>query len=184
MKSRPSNVRSVGNVPKALVAETEIVVTNTREDNLTEIVERYSTVRRMISVLLNAFVFRSWKPNDLLLDALDLLRGLYAARPRQLPQRPPTAFLKSTWRKLVGRDFAFNRRAYEVAVMMTLCDSLRSGDFGSKAAGRSAPSATFFCPRRPLPHGDKKANWDLLSPIVSMTGAPSEPFCLNRGSIK
>ena len=30
-----------------------------------------------------------------------------------------------------------------------------------------------------MPHGDKKANWDLLSPIVSMTGAPSEPFCLN-----
>ncbi|MBM3642610.1 MAG: DUF4158 domain-containing protein, partial [Alphaproteobacteria bacterium] len=72
---------------KALVAETEIVVTNTREDNLTEIVERYPTVRRMIPVLLNAFVFRSWKPNDSLLDALDLLRGLYAARPRQLPQR-------------------------------------------------------------------------------------------------
>jgi hypothetical protein len=65
---------------KALVAETEIVVTNTREDNLTEIVERYPTVRRMIPVLLDAFVFRSWKPNDFLLDALDLLRGLYADR--------------------------------------------------------------------------------------------------------
>lgn len=113
---------------KALVAETEIVVTNTREDNLTEIVERYPTVRRMIPVLLNAFVFRSWKPNDSLLDALDLLRGLYAAGPRQLPQRPPTAFLKATWRKLVGRGSIFDRRAYEVAVMMTLRDSLRSGD--------------------------------------------------------
>lgn len=121
---------------KALVAETEIVVTNTREDNLTEIVERYPTVRRMIPILLNAFVFRSWKPNDSLLDALDLLRGLYAARPRQLPQRPPTAFLKATWRKLVGRGSAFDRRAYEVAVMMTLRDSLRSGDIwveGSRA---------------------------------------------------
>jgi TnpA family transposase len=121
---------------KALVAETEIVVTNTREDNLTEIVERYPTVRRMTPVLLNAFVFRSWKPNDSLLDALDLLRGLYAARPRQLPQRPPTAFLKATWRKLVGRGSTFDRRAYEVAVMMTLRDSLRSGDIwveGSRA---------------------------------------------------
>ena len=113
---------------KTLVAETETVVTNTREDNLTEIVERYPTVRRMISVLLNAFAFRSWKPNDLLLDALELLRGFYASPPRQLPQRPPTAFLKSTWRKLVGKGPAFDRRAYEVAVMMTLRDSLRSGD--------------------------------------------------------
>ena len=121
---------------KALVAETDIVVTNTREDNLIEIVERYPTVRRMIPVLLNAFVFRSWKPNDLLLDSLELLRGLHAARPRHLPQRPPTAFLKATWRKLVGRGSTFDRRAYEVAVMMTLRDGLRSGDIwveGSRA---------------------------------------------------
>jgi hypothetical protein len=121
---------------KALVAETEIVVTNTREDNLTEIVERYPTVRRMIPVLLNAFVFRSWKPNDSLLDALDLLRGLYADRRGHLPQRPPTAFLKSTWRKLVGKGSSFDRRAYEVAVMVTLRDSLRSVDIwveGSRA---------------------------------------------------
>ncbi|MGJ0513421.1 hypothetical protein [Methylocystis sp.] len=121
---------------KALVAETEIVVTNTREDNLTEIVERYPTIRRMIPVLLNTFAFRSWKPNDSLLDALDLLRGLYSARPKQLPQRPPTAFLKSTWRKVVGKGPAFDRRAYEVAVIMTLRDNLRSGDIwveGSRA---------------------------------------------------
>lgn len=121
---------------KALVAEAEIVVTNTREDNLTEIVERYPTVRRIIPVLLSAFVFRSWKANDILLDALELLRGLYAARPKQLPQRPATAFLKATWRKLVGRGVAFDRRAYEVAAMMTLRDSLRSGDIwveGSRA---------------------------------------------------
>jgi len=121
---------------RALVAETEIVVTNTREDNLIEIVERYPTVRRMIPVLLNGFVFRSWKSNDSLLDALDLLRGLYAARPRLLPQRPPIAFLKATWRKLVGRGPTFDRRAYEVAFMMTLRDSLRSGDIwveGSRA---------------------------------------------------
>ena len=126
---------------KAIVAETEIVVTNTREDNLIEIVERYPTVRRMIPVLLNAFIFRSWKPNNSLLDALDLVRTLYAARPRQLPRRPPTAFLKSTWRKLVGRGAAFDRRAYEVAVMMTLTGrlkpflnlhSFREGDFGDK----------------------------------------------------
>ncbi len=52
---------------RALVAETEVVVTNTREDNLIEIVERYPTVRRMTPVLLNAFVFRSWKANDTLL---------------------------------------------------------------------------------------------------------------------
>ena len=90
----------------------------------------------MIPVLLNAFVFRSWKADESLVDALELLRGLYVARPKQLPQRPPTAFLKATWRKLVGRGPTFDRRAYEVAVVMTLRDSLRSGDIwveGSRA---------------------------------------------------
>jgi hypothetical protein len=90
----------------------------------------------MIPVLLNAFVFRSWKADESLVDALELLRGLYVARPKQLPQRPPTAFLKATWRKLVGRGPTFDRRAYEVAVVMTLRNSLRSGDIwveGSRA---------------------------------------------------
>ena len=103
---------------KELVAETEIAVTNTREDNLIEIDERYPTVRRMIPVLLNAFVFRSWKSNDSLLDALDLLLGLHADRRGHLPQRPPTAFPKSTWRKLVGKGSKFDRRAYDDATRL------------------------------------------------------------------
>jgi TnpA family transposase len=121
---------------ETLVAEADKIVTVAREGNLSEIVERYPSVRRFIPVLLDAFVFRSWKSGDPLLAALDVLRGLYATRARSLPSRPPTVFLKSTWRKLVGAGAAVDRRAYEVAVMMTLRDRLRSGDVwveGSRA---------------------------------------------------
>ena len=79
---------------KELVAETQIAVTNTREDNLIEIDERYPTVRRMIPVLLNAFVFRSWKSNDSLLDALDLLLGLYAVQAGTSPATPANGIPK------------------------------------------------------------------------------------------
>jgi TnpA family transposase len=113
---------------KTLVAEADKVVTDTREDNLSEIVDRYPAVRRMVPILLDAFVFRSWKSGDSLLAALEVLRGLYTTSARVLPPRPPTAFLKSTWRKLVGTGAAVDRRAYVVAVMMTLRDRLRSGD--------------------------------------------------------
>ncbi len=113
---------------KTLVAEADKIVTAAREDNLSEVVERYPTVRRVVPVVLGAFVFRSWKSGDSLLAALDVLRGVYATGARSLPPRPPTAFLKSTWRKLVGSGAAVDRRAYEVAVMMTLRDRLRSGD--------------------------------------------------------
>ncbi|MDI4643183.1 Tn3 family transposase [Rhodoblastus acidophilus] len=123
---------------KTLVAEADKTVADSRDDNLSEIVERYPTVRRMVSILLGAFVFRSWKPGDPLLAALDVLRGLHATGARNLPPRAPTAFLKPAWRKLVGVGVgaAADRRTYEVAVMTTLRDRLRSGDIwveGSRA---------------------------------------------------
>ena len=121
---------------KTLVAEADKIVAGTREDNLSEIVDRYPTVRRMVPVLLGAFVFRSWKSDDPLLAALDVLRGVHAAGQRNLPPRPPMAFLKPAWRKLVGTGATLDRRAYEVAVMMMLRDRLRSGDIwveGSRA---------------------------------------------------
>lgn len=121
---------------KTLVAEAEPVVAAAREDNLSEIVERYPTVRRIAPVLLGAFTFHSWKSGGPLLAALDVLRGLHAAGVRNPPPRAPTAFLKPAWRKLVGAGGAVDRRAYEVAVMMTLRDRLRAGDIwveGSRA---------------------------------------------------
>ncbi len=111
-----------------LVAETDKVVTDTREDNLSEIVARYPTVRRIAPILLSAFVFRAWKLDDSLLVALDALRELYATDQKTLPPHAPTAFLKSAWRKLIGTGVAADGRAYQVAVMMALRDRLRSGD--------------------------------------------------------
>jgi hypothetical protein len=127
----------------------------TRDDNLGEIVDRYPTVRRMVPVLLGAFVFRSWKSEDTLLAALDVLRDLHAKDQRNLPPRAPTAFLKPAWRKLVRTGATLDRRAYEVAVMMTLRDRLRSGDIwieGSRAFRAFddflLPPETFWARRR------------------------------------
>jgi hypothetical protein len=118
----------------ALVAEADKVVM--REDNLGEIVDRYPTVHRMVLILLDTFVFRSWKFGDPLLTALDVLRDLSTTGGKNLLPRAPTAFLRPAWRKLVGAGAALDRRAYEVAVMMELRDRLRSGDIwveGSRA---------------------------------------------------
>ena len=87
---------------RTLVAEADKVDTGTRDDNLGEIVDRYPTVRRMVPLLLGAFVFRSWKSDDPLLAALDVLRDVHAKDQRKLPLRSTTAFLKPAWRKLVG----------------------------------------------------------------------------------
>src|SRR5271166_767769 len=121
---------------KTLVSEAEAVVSDTRPDNLCEVVERYASVRRMSPVILGAFSFRSWKHNDPLLAALDVVRDLHASGAKKLPAHPPTSFLRPAWRKLVKTDAGTDRRTYEVAVMMALRERLQSGDVwvdGSRA---------------------------------------------------
>jgi len=118
---------------KTLVDDADKTITATRPDNLGEIVERHVTIRRMTPLVLGAFTFRACKESDSLLAALDVLRELHASGAKKLPPHPPTAFLKSAWRKLVKTG---GRRAYEVAVMMTLRERLQAGDVwveGSRA---------------------------------------------------
>jgi hypothetical protein len=113
---------------KALVAATEIAVIDTKPDNLGEVVERYASVRRISPVVLGAFALRSWRENDPLLAALDVVRELHASGAKKLPPRAPTGFLRPAWRKVVKTEAGLDRRAYEVAAMMSLRERLRSGD--------------------------------------------------------
>ena len=120
---------------KTLVAEAEAAIAHTRADNLVEIVERYASVRRMSPVILETFTFQSWKANDPLLAALDVLRNLHASGAR-IPSHPPIACLRPIWRKLVKTTAGIDRKAYEVAVMVALRERLQAGDVwveGSRA---------------------------------------------------
>ena len=132
---------------KTLVAATETVVIDARPDNLGEVVERYASVRRMSPVVLGAFAFRSWRENDPLLAALDVVRELHASGAKKLPPRAPTAFLRPVWRKLVKTDAGTDRRAYEVAVMMSLRERLRSGDVWVEGSRAFRAFDDFLLPR-------------------------------------
>ena len=132
---------------KTLVSEAEAAVANARPDNLGEVVERYASVRRMSPVILGAFAFRSWKDNDPLLAALDVVRELHASGAKKLPPHPPTGFLRPVWRKLVKTDAGIDRRAYEVAVMMALRDRLQSGDVWVEGSRAFRAFDDFLLPR-------------------------------------
>jgi TnpA family transposase len=119
-----------------LVQEADGAFDGTREDSLAEVIGCYPTVHRMTPVLLEAFIFRSWKVHDPLLAALDMLHGVHASGQRKLPDHVPTGFLTPLWRKLIGASRTIDRRAYEVAVIVDLRDRLRAGDIwveGSRA---------------------------------------------------
>jgi TnpA family transposase len=132
---------------ETLISDAETVLAGARNDNLSEVIERYPAVRRIVPVLLGAFVFHSWKTADPLLAALDLLHGVHAAGERKLPARVPTAFLTSVWRKLVGIGPAVDRRAYEVAVMLALRDRLRAGDIWVEGSRAFRAFDNFLLPR-------------------------------------
>ncbi len=132
---------------KTLISEAEAAVADTRPDNLGEIVERYASVRRMSPVILGAFTFRSWKDNDPLLAALDVVRELHASGAKKLPAHPPMNFLRSAWRKLVKPDAGIDRRAYEVAVMMALRERLQSGDVWVEGSRAFRAFDDFLLPR-------------------------------------
>lgn len=98
------------------------------EDGLDEVVERYPAVRRFLPTFLAAFRFRTARAGDPLLGAVELLRTFYADGRTILPRKAPVSFLKPKWRRMVMPvDGAFNRRAWEIAVLVHLRDRLASG---------------------------------------------------------
>ena len=149
---------------KTLVSEAEAAVADTRPDNLGEIVERYASVRRMSPVILGAFSFRSWKDNDPLLAALDVVRELHASGAKKLPAHPPTSFLRPAWRKLVKTDAGTDRRAYEVAVMMALRERLQSGDVWVEGSRAFRAFDDFLLPRDAFENRRKAGELGLAVP--------------------
>ncbi|MDE8420558.1 hypothetical protein, partial [Klebsiella pneumoniae] len=66
--------------------------------------------------------------DDPLLGAVDLLRSFYPDGRTILPRKAPVSFLKPRWRRVVlSSDGVFNRRAWEIAVLVHLRDRLASG---------------------------------------------------------
>ena len=105
MKQLDDVLPVIGSV--ANVAEQDILITAA---------ERYGVLRRFSPRFLEAFDFRSGTPNDPVLAAIELLKGMDRDSTRALPDRPPSTFLPPKWRKLIFANGKAGRRLYETAV--------------------------------------------------------------------
>ena len=102
-------------------------------------------------MILRGFSFKGAASAASLLRAIDLLRVMYEANKRSLPDNPPTGFIRKVWRPFVfPAPGEVNRRAYELCVYFELRDRLRAGDVwvaGSRQRrnfdDRLIPKATF-----------------------------------------
>jgi len=100
MKQLDDVLPVIGSV--ANVAEQDILITAA---------ERYSVLRRFSPRFLKAFDFRSSTPNDPVLAAIELLKGMDRDSTRILPDRPPSTFLSPKWRKLIFANGKADRAA-------------------------------------------------------------------------
>jgi hypothetical protein len=75
----------------ASMAAANSVVRPDRSDEFDELVERHKSLRKLGRLMFGAFSFRSFRPDDPVLRAVDHLRALYSGR--KLPAQVPLAFM-------------------------------------------------------------------------------------------
>ena len=97
-------------------------------DFLHYIGENYQTLRRYIVDFLNVLKLRAAPSAIELLEAINLIRKLYAESSKKIPKNAPTSFIKKRWFKLVFTQDGIHRNYYEICVLTELKNALRSGD--------------------------------------------------------
>jgi TnpA family transposase len=110
------------------VADVEALSRPEATDARTELLTRYPTIRAFAPALLNAFQFRGGSTVSPLLRAIDIIRAMYADGKRVLPAKPPTSFIRRSWRRFVMPCGEIDRKAYEICALSELRDRLRAGD--------------------------------------------------------
>lgn len=129
------------------------------ENPLIRAADRYITIRKFVPTLLEALTFKAARDNDPLLAAVTLLRALNQSGKRDVPSDAPMPFRKE-WRRLVVESGTPNRRLYEMAVLATLRNKLRSGDVWVERSSSYRRFDSYLLPTATVP------------PVVSELGLP------------
>ncbi|MCY1703861.1 Tn3 family transposase [Deinococcus sp. SL84] len=104
------------------------VVSAEQLDPLHHAIKGYAKVRSYAPRLLAAFTFHAEGKAAPLVEALNLLREMYVANKRTLPEHVPISFVRQKWAGQVFREGTVDRRAYELCVLDELRLALRAGD--------------------------------------------------------
>ena len=106
-------------------------------------------LRQFVPDVLAAVRFAGGPGMDGLLQAVEILAGLYAAKARKVPDGAPDGFVPARWAgyletaRKAGDVTAF-RHYWELCVLMALRDGLRSGDVYVPGSRRYADPASFL----------------------------------------
>ena len=117
----------------ASVAEAERLTRPDKEDLPALAARAWPVLHRLGPLFLDAFELRAVPAAAATLRAVELLHEVYASGSRKWPKSLPVSFLRPAWRNAVrdssgGDGGTGHRRAWEAATLLTLRDSMRSGD--------------------------------------------------------
>jgi len=113
---------------------------------------RYSYIRVFSPKFLDSLDFKSNQEDDLLLEAIDILRGLNETGKRKIPDDAPIDFIQKTWRPYVQDDSGeIVRRYYEISTLWSLRGALRSGDIWVQNSRRYADPESYLIPKELWP---------------------------------
>lgn len=127
---RPTIYRTISR-DKLLLAwqAVEALLHPTRHSKLSFLAKRYGFFKQFTPYLLGQIVFQHGFTGDDFDKALDLVIELQQGSRRKLPPAPPSNFIKPLWRKFAyNTETGWDRAGYELSVLVTLRDRLRSGD--------------------------------------------------------
>jgi TnpA family transposase len=119
----------------------------TRHSHLTFLAKRYSIFKQFTPQFLGSMSFCQGFKGDDFGEALQAVSDLQTGKRRKLPIPVPTGFMKPNWRKfVVDAQGECNRQHYELCVLSTLRDRLRSGDVFVEQSHRYADFNSYLIP--------------------------------------
>jgi Tn3 transposase DDE domain len=90
--------------------------------------DHYPQMRRYLPIFLEAFEFKAAPAAQNIIEAINVLNKLSAAKARSIPDDAPTEFIRRRWAPHVFTSSGFDRRYYELCAVTELKNALRSGD--------------------------------------------------------
>ena len=127
------------------------------EDPLVRAADRWKTLRKFAPDLIQTLEFRATRVGDPMLAALKLLVELHQSGQREVPPDAPMPFRKE-WRRLVMQEGQPNRRLYEMAVLATLRDKLRSGNIWVERSSNYRRFDSYLLPMVAIPAAAAELN--------------------------
>lgn len=159
-----------GRIDRALAVWADRV--ENKRSVLDEVIRRYPYLRKFTPRILDAVEFDATAEGQAVLEGLEALKGMNAARRKQLPEELPLRWATPTWRRKVQEaqeegSAARARRTWETGLWLAAHEALQAGTLCVRGSRR-------YRPLKELVHGEFAWNEGRVEAYAKL-GLPQDP---------